>query len=74
MLNMKSKSCVYCGDTCEITVPLDWSITEPGQHDREAVRLNLCERCSHSWMAFADDFCPTAEREKATGSSRTHRQ
>lgn len=67
---MKTKSCVYCGDACEETTPLTWSISEKPADQSVNVRLNLCERCSRSWIAFADDFCPKAEPEIRSASKK----
>jgi hypothetical protein len=64
MLHMSPKSCIYCGDACDRTVPLDWAVPNAGEPGIECVRLNLCERCSHSWTAFADEFCPVALPER----------
>jgi hypothetical protein len=70
MLLMKTKSCVYCGDACEETVSLDWSVPDATNNDTVAVRLVLCERCSRSWTAFTADFCPEAVPERRLGAKR----
>ncbi len=67
---MIPKSCIYCGDACENTVPLDWAVSGAGEPGVERVRLNLCERCSRSWTAFAEDFCPVAPPENCSESQK----
>jgi hypothetical protein len=64
---MTPRSCIYCGDACERTIPLEWAVSETGNANVERVRLNLCERCSQSWTAFASDFCPEVTPEKRAG-------
>ncbi len=71
---MKTNSCVYCGEACEETTPLDWSLSETGSDQSVNVRLNLCQRCSRSWIAFADDFQPTARPEVRSTAKKKKRQ
>jgi hypothetical protein len=74
MLHMIPKSCIYCGDACENTIPLDWAVSGTGEPGVERVRLNLCERCSRSWTAFAEDFCPVVPPEKCSESQKAEWQ
>jgi hypothetical protein len=74
MLDMAPQSCVYCGDACESTIPLDWTVAAGAADGTVQVRLNLCERCSRSWTCFADDFCPAATPESTSVSRKKKRQ
>ncbi len=71
---MTLQSCIYCGEACESTIPLEWSITATEADQAEQVCLNLCERCSRSWSSFAEDFRPAATPESISIPRKKKRQ
>lgn len=45
--------CAYCGEECQSTVPLEWTIEASADAPESRIRLHLCERCGRSWGGTA---------------------